>query len=214
VQTVRRRLQFRLDKVERRLHLLDGLLIAYLNLDEVIHIIRTEEHPKATDRAFELSEIQADYILDTRLRQLARLEEMKLRDEQDELLKEQAKLQALLGSEAKLKKLVRSELIKDAETYGDDRRSPIVERAEAKALTENELLPNEKVTVVLSEKGWVVPPRATISTPPGCRTRPAMASSRWRRGAPTSLRCLSTPPGAATRWRPTPCRRPVARASR
>ncbi len=137
VQTVRRRLQFRLDKVERRLHLLDGLLIAYLNLDEVIHIIRTAEHPKAElIERFELSEIQADYILDTRLRQLARLEEMKLRDEQDELLKEQAKLQALLGSEAKLKKLVRSELIKDAETYGDDRRSPIVERAEAKALTE------------------------------------------------------------------------------
>lgn len=156
VQTVRRRLQFRLDKVERRLHLLDGLLIAYLNLDEVIHIIRTAEHPKAELIArFELSEIQADYILDTRLRQLARLEEMKLRDEQDALLKEQAKLQALLGSEAKLKKLVRTELIKDAETYGDDRRSPIVERAEAKALTETELLPNEKITVVLSEKGWV-----------------------------------------------------------
>jgi len=156
VQTVRRRLQFRLDKVERRLHLLDGLLIAYLNLDEVIHIIRTAEHPKADLIArFELSEIQADYILDTRLRQLARLEEMKLRDEQDALLKEQAKLQALLGSEAKLKKLVRSELIKDAETYGDDRRSPIVERADAKALTETELLPNEKITVVLSEKGWV-----------------------------------------------------------
>lgn len=156
VQTVRRRLQFRLDKVERRLHLLDGLLIAYLNMDEVIHIIRTAEHPKAELIArFELSEIQADYILDTRLRQLARLEEMKLRDEQDALLKEQAKLQALLGSETKLKKLVRSELIKDAETYGDDRRSPIVERAEAKALTETELLPNEKITVVLSEKGWV-----------------------------------------------------------
>ena len=156
VRTVRRRLQFRLDKVERRLHLLDGLLIAYLNLDEVIHIIRTEEHPKAKlIERFALSEIQADYILDTRLRQLARLEEMKLRDEQDELLKEQAKLQALLGSEAKLKKLVRTELLKDAETYGDDRRSPIVERTEAKALTEHDLLPNEKVTVVLSEKGWV-----------------------------------------------------------
>jgi topoisomerase-4 subunit A len=156
VQTVRRRLRFRLDKVERRLHLLDGLLIAYLNLDEVIHIIRTEEHPRAKlIERFALSEIQADYILDTRLRQLARLEEMKLRNEQDELRKEQAKLQALLGSEAKLKKLVRTELIKDAETYGDDRRSPIVERAEAKALSETELLPNEKITVVLSEKGWV-----------------------------------------------------------
>ena len=154
--TVRRRLQHRLDKVEKRLHLLDGLLTAFLNLDEVIHIIRTEDHPKqALIARFGLTEIQADYILETRLRQLARLEEMKIRGEQDELLKEQAKLQALLGSEAKLRKLVRSELIKDAETYGDDRRSPIVERAEAKALSENELMPTEPVTVVLSEKGWV-----------------------------------------------------------
>ncbi|KIH85662.1 DNA topoisomerase IV subunit A [Pseudomonas batumici] len=156
VNTVRRRLKFRLDKVEKRLHLLDGLLIAYLNLDEVIHIIRTEEHPRAKlIERFALSEIQADYILDTRLRQLARLEEMKLRAEQDELLKEQAKLQALLASEAKLKKLVRTELLADAQTYGDDRRSPIVSRAEAKALSENELMPTEPVTVVLSEKGWV-----------------------------------------------------------
>jgi len=156
IGTVRRRLQYRLEKVEKRLHLLEGLLTAFLNLDEVIHIIRTEEHPKqALIARFELSEIQADYILETRLRQLARLEEMKIRGEQDELLKEQAKLLALLGSDAKLRKLVRSELIKDAETYGDDRRSPIVERAEAKALSENELMPTEPVTVVLSEKGWV-----------------------------------------------------------
>ncbi|KAA8711839.1 DNA topoisomerase IV subunit A [Pseudomonas cannabina] len=156
IGTVRRRLKFRLDKVEHRLHLLDGLLTAYLNLDEVIHIIRTAEHPKAELIArFGLTEIQADYILDTRLRQLARLEEMKLRSEQDALRKEQAKLLALLGSEAKLRKLVRAELIADAETYGDDRRSPIVARAEAKALSENELMPTEPVTVVLSEKGWV-----------------------------------------------------------
>ncbi|MHC6227703.1 DNA topoisomerase IV subunit A [Pseudomonas sp. X10] len=155
-ETVRRRLRFRLDKVERRLHLLDGLLVAFLNLDEVIHIIRTEDQPKAALIArFDLTEIQADYILETRLRQLARLEEMKIRGEQEELLKEQAKLQALLGSEAKLRKLVRTELLKDAETYGDDRRSPIVERAEAKALSEHELMPTEPVTVVLSEKGWV-----------------------------------------------------------
>ncbi|MCV4273391.1 DNA topoisomerase IV subunit A [Pseudomonas capsici] len=156
IATVRRRLQYRLDKVEHRLHLLDGLLTAYLNLDEVIHIIRTAEHPRAELIArFGLSEIQADYILDTRLRQLARLEEMKLRSEQEALLKEQARLQALLGSESKLRKLVRAELIADAETYGDDRRSPIVARAEAKALSENELMPTEPVTVVLSEKGWV-----------------------------------------------------------
>ncbi|NKQ11181.1 DNA topoisomerase IV subunit A [Pseudomonas sp. SST3] len=155
IGTVRRRLQFRLDKVEKRLHLLEGLLVAFLNLDEVIHIIRTEDQPKPVLMArFELSELQADYILDTRLRQLARLEEMKIRGEQDELAKEREKLLALLGSEAKLKKLVRKELIADAETYGDDRRSPIVARAEARALSENELLPSEPVTVVISEKGW------------------------------------------------------------
>ena len=156
VGTVRRRLQFRLDKVERRLHLLEGLLAAFLNLDEVIHIIRTEDSPKPVlMERFGLTEIQADYILDTRLRQLARLEEMKIRGEQDELAKERAKLLALLGSESKLKKLVRQEILDDAEKYGDDRRSPIVARAEAKALSENELMPTEPVTVVLSEKGWV-----------------------------------------------------------
>lgn len=156
VGTVRRRLQFRLDKVEKRLHLLEGLLTAFLNLDEVIHIIRTEDQPKPVlMERFGLTEIQADYILDTRLRQLARLEEMKIRGEQDELAKERAKLLALLGSETKLKKLVRQEILDDAEKYGDDRRSPIVARAEAKALSETELLPTEPVTVVLSEKGWV-----------------------------------------------------------
>lgn len=156
VGTVRRRLQFRLDKVERRLHLLEGLLIAFLNLDEVIRIIRSEDQPKPVlMERFGLTDVQADYILDTRLRQLARLEEMKIRGEQDELAKEREKLLALLGSEAKLKKLVRKEIIEDAEKYGDDRRSPIVARAEAKALSETELMPTEPVTVVLSEKGWV-----------------------------------------------------------
>jgi topoisomerase-4 subunit A len=132
------------------------LLVAFLNLDEVIHIIRTEDQPKAVLMArFALSDDQADYILDTRLRQLARLEEMKIRGEQDALAKEQAKLQALLGSETKLKNLVRREILEDAETYGDDRRSPIVARSEAKALSETDMLPTEPVTVVLSEKGWV-----------------------------------------------------------
>jgi topoisomerase-4 subunit A len=155
IGTVRRRLQYRLDKVERRLHLLEGLLVAFLNLDEVIHIIRTEDQPKPVLMArFELSELQADYILDTRLRQLARLEEMKIRGEQDELAKERERLLALLSSDAKLKRLVRKELLEDAEAYGDARRSPIVERAEARALSENELLPSEPVTVVISEKGW------------------------------------------------------------
>jgi topoisomerase-4 subunit A len=156
IGTVRRRLQYRLDKVEHRLHLLEGRLIAFLNLDEVIHIIRTEDQPKAVLMArFGLTDVQAEYILETRLRQLARLEELQIRGEQDALAKEQAKLQSLLGSETKLRKLVRSELLADAETYGDNRRSPIVSRSEAKALSETELLPTELVTVVLSEKGWV-----------------------------------------------------------
>jgi topoisomerase-4 subunit A len=156
IGTVRRRLQYRLDKVEHRLHLLEGRLIAFLNLDEVIHIIRTEDQPKAVLMArFGLTDVQAEYILETRLRQLARLEEMQIRGEQDALAKEQAKLQSLLGSETKLRKLVRTELLADAQTYGDNRRSPIVARSEAKALSETELMPTELVTVVLSEKGWV-----------------------------------------------------------
>lgn len=156
VGTVRRRLQFRLDKVEHRQHLLEGRLIAFLNLDEVIRIIRTEDSPKPVlMERFGLTEIQAEYILETRLRQLARLEEMQIRGEQEELAKERDKLLALLGSETKLKKLVRQEILADAEKYGDDRRSPIVARAEAKALSETELMPTEPVTVVISEKGWV-----------------------------------------------------------
>lgn len=155
-ETVRRRLQFRLDKVERRLHLLDGLLIAFLNLDEVIHIIRTEEDPKAVLMArFELSEEQADYILDTKLRQLARLEEVRIRAEQDELMKEREQLQQLLGSERRMNTLLKKELLADADKYGDERRSPLVVREEARALTEKELIPSEPVTVVLSEMGWV-----------------------------------------------------------
>ncbi|MCL6415616.1 DNA topoisomerase IV subunit A [Aestuariirhabdus sp. Z084] len=155
-ETVRRRLQYRLDKVNKRLHLLDGLLIAFLNLDEVIHIIRTEDEPKAVlMERFGLTDVQADYILDTRLRQLARLEEMKIRTEQSELETERDKLEKILGSEARLKTLIKKEIIKDAETYGDDRRSPIRVRSEARALDETELMPAEPVTVVLSQKGWI-----------------------------------------------------------
>ena len=154
--TVRRRLQFRLDKVDKRLHLLEGLLIAFLNMDRVIHIIRTEDSPKLALMAeFSLTDTQADYILETRLRQLARLEEMKIRGEQDELLIEKADLTDKLGNESKLRGLVRSEIIADAATYGDDRRSPLVTRGEAKAMSDNELTPSEPVTVVLSDKGWV-----------------------------------------------------------
>ncbi len=155
-QTVRRRLEHRLEKVNHRLHLLDGLLIAFLNLDEVIKIIRTEDEPKKVlMKRFKLSEVQADFILDTRLRQLARLEEMKIRGEQDELAKEKAEIEKILGSSTRLKTLVKKELIADAEAYGDERRSPLVVREAAQAMDETSLIAAEPVTVVLSEKGWV-----------------------------------------------------------
>lgn len=154
--TVRRRLQHRLNKVLDRLHLLDGLLIAFLNIDEVIHIIRTEDEPKPVLMArFDLTEIQADYVLDTKLRQLARLEEMKIRAEQEELAKERDYLEKTLSSKQRMKTLVRKELQADAEEYGDNRRSPLVEREAAAAMDESELTPSEPATVVLSEKGWV-----------------------------------------------------------
>ncbi len=154
--TVTRRLQHRLAKVERRLHLLEGLHTAFLNLDEVIRIVRSEEQPKPVLIArFRLSEEQADYILETRLRQLARLEEMKLDAERDQLEEERARLNVILNSKARLKTLIRDELHADAEKYGDPRRSPLVEGEAAQALDETALVISEAVTVVLSEKGWV-----------------------------------------------------------
>ena len=154
--TVTRRLKHRLEKVERRLHLLEGLLVAFLNLDEVIRIIRSEDEPKpALIARFALSEEQADYILDTKLRQLARLEEMKIRGEQDELDSERDRLISTLGSKARLKKLIKDELLADAKKFGDARRSPLVAREAAQALDETELVASEPMTVVLSEKGWV-----------------------------------------------------------
>jgi topoisomerase IV subunit A len=156
VDTVTRRLQYRLEKVNARLHILDGLLIAYLNLDEVIRIVRTEDEPKAALIArFQLSEAQAEAILETKLRHLARLEEMKIRGEQAELAKERDSLEKLLGSKARLKKLVRDEIQADAVKYGDDRRSKLVARAAAQAIDETELVASEPTTVVLSKSGWV-----------------------------------------------------------
>ncbi|SRR5579883_739040 len=154
--TVKRRLQYRLDEVNHRLHILAGLLIAYLNLDEVIAIIRKEDKPKPVlMKRFKLSEEQAEAILEIKLRHLAKLEEMQIKSEQKDLLKEQEEIEAILGSTAKLKKLIRSELEADAEKYGDDRRSPIVKRQEAQAIRETEIMPTEPVTVVLSKKGWI-----------------------------------------------------------
>ncbi|HNG10955.1 MAG TPA: DNA topoisomerase IV subunit A [Agitococcus sp.] len=154
--TVRRRLQYRLDKVLARLHILAGLLIAYLNIDEVIRIIRYEDHPKAElMKVFGLSDLQAESILELKLRHLAKLEEMEIRKEQNELEKERDNLEHLLANPAAMDKLIIKEIKADMDKYGDDRRSPLVERGEAQALKESDLTPAEPVTVILSEMGWV-----------------------------------------------------------
>ncbi|RPI12773.1 MAG: DNA topoisomerase IV subunit A [Lysobacterales bacterium] len=154
--TVTRRLAYRLEKVEARLHILDGLLVAFLNLDEVIRIVRYEDEPKvALMQRFELSEAQAEAILETKLRHLAKLEEMKIRGEQAKLAEERDDLRRTLASKARLKRLVRDEIVADAEKYGDARRSRLVERAAAQAIAETELVVSEPVTVMLSRSGWV-----------------------------------------------------------
>jgi len=156
LETVRLRLQYRLDKVNRRLHLLDGLLIAFLNLDEVIRIVRTEDKPRPVlIKRFDLSEEQADYILDTRLRQLARLEEMKIKGEQQDLAGERDGLKQTLSSKQRMKTLIKKEIQEDAKKYGDARRSQLIDRAPAQVLDETALIPSEAVTVVLSKNGWV-----------------------------------------------------------
>lgn len=156
VDTVRRRLQWRLDKVEKRLHILEGLMIAYLNIDEVIAIIRNNDEPKPVlMERFGISDEQAEAILELKLRHLAQLEEMKIRGEQEALEKERDSLQATLGSERRMKTLVKKELQEDIETYGDERRSPIIQREAAQAISEADLIPSEPITVVLSERGWV-----------------------------------------------------------
>ncbi len=155
-ETVRRRLQFRLEKINERLHILAGLLTAYLNLDEVIRIIREEESPKAALRKkFRLSDVQANAILDLRLRQLAKLEEIKLNADKDDLEGEKTDLEKTLKSKARLKTLVKKELLTDAEEYGDTRRSRFVDVEVAVAFSEEDLIGNEPITVVLSEKGWM-----------------------------------------------------------
>ena len=155
-QTVRRRLEFRLDKVISRLHVLDGLLVAFLNIDEVIRIIRGEDEPKPILMArFALTATQAEAILELKLRHLARLEEMKIRGEQGNLAEERQHLEKILNSEARLKTLIKKELAADAKASGDPRRSPIVERREAQALSQADIQPAEPMTVVLSAKGWI-----------------------------------------------------------
>ncbi|HEV8330438.1 MAG TPA: DNA topoisomerase IV subunit A [Steroidobacteraceae bacterium] len=154
--TVTRRINWRLEKVRARLHILDGLLAVYLNLDEVIRIIRREDEPKPVlMQRFKLSDLQAEAILETKLRHLAKLEEMKIKGEQDELKAEEEELDKIVRSKARLKKLIREELLAAAEEFGDDRRSRIVERAAAQAIDESELVTSEPITVVLSQRGWV-----------------------------------------------------------
>lgn len=155
-ETVTKRLQYRLDKVTRRLHILDGLMIAYLNIDEVIQIIRSEDKPKPVLMSrFKLSDEQAEAILELKLRHLAKLEETKIQGEQNELVEEKAELEKILGSNARMKTLLKKELKAVLDEFGDERRSPIVEREEASAIDLSELTPAESVTVVLSKKGWV-----------------------------------------------------------
>jgi len=156
ISTVRRRLQFRLDKILDRMHILDGLLTAYLNIDEVIKIIRKEDKPKlALMQSFKLSERQAEAILELKLRQLAKLEEIKIKAEQKELADERKTLEQLLSSVTRLKTFIKNEIKADAEKFGDARRTQLVQREEAKAYSETELISTEPVTIVLSERGWV-----------------------------------------------------------
>ncbi len=185
---VRRRLKYRLEKVEKRLHILAGLLIAYLNIDEVIEIIRNHDRPKIIMRKrFGLTENQAEAILELKLRHLARLEEIKIRAESEALEKERDSLTELLGSKHKLKSLIRKEIKTDAKRFGDARRSPTVVRAEAQALTATDLLPAEPVTVILSQKGWV---RAAK----GHDIDPEKLSYRAGDGFKTSIRGRSSRP--------------------
>jgi len=156
IETVRRRLQHRYDQVNSRLHILDGYLVAYLNVDEVIRIIRREDEPKPVlMKRFKLSDPQAEAILELKLRYLNKLQEVEIRGEQARLADERAALEKILGSKKLLSKQVRDELVRDGEEFGDRRRSPIVEREAAKALDPAALIPSEPVTVVLSQKGWV-----------------------------------------------------------
>ena len=156
LDVVTRRLNFRLNKINERLHILEGLLTAYLNIDEVIRIIREEDNPKdKLIETYKLSDIQANAILDLRLRQLAKLEEFKLKSEQDELSAEKADIEKTLNSKARMRTLMKKELLAVAEEYGDVRRSPLVEVQEAIAFSEEDLLTNDPVTIVVSAKGWV-----------------------------------------------------------
>ena len=189
--TVRRRLEFRLDQVVDRLHVLEGFLVAYLNIDEVIEIIRNNDEPKPVlMERFDLTGTQAEAILELKLRHLAKLEEMKIRGEKDELKEERKQLEATLDSPKKLKRLIRDELLADAERYGDDRRSPLVERDSARALKETDLVPSEPVTVVLSENGWVRAAKGHDIDPAELNYKAGDAYLHAARGRSNQLACV------------------------
>ena len=187
-ETVRRRLQFRLDRVVQRLHILDGLLTAYLNIDEVIRIIRAEDTPKPVlMKRFKLSDAQAEAILELKLRHLAKLEEIKIRGEQEELNRERDTLEKTLKSKARLKRLVRDELLGDAGEFGDPRRTPIVEREAAKAMDQSQLIPSEPITAVLSEQGWVRAAKGHEVDPRGLSYRSGDGYLHAARGKSTQM---------------------------
>ncbi|MCG3882087.1 DNA topoisomerase IV subunit A [Psychrobacter sp. Ps3] len=180
---VTRRVQFRLDKIDKRLHILAGLLIAYLHIDEVIRIIREEDDPKATlMQDYDLSEIQANAILDIRLRQLAKLEEIELRSEQDELKAERAKLQEYLDNPESLTRLMIDELTADMKEHGNERMSPLMERDEAQALKESDLIPSEPITAILSKAGWIRAAKGHEVDPQGMSYRSGDAYQAYVRG--------------------------------
>jgi len=180
---VTRRVQFRLDKIDKRLHILAGLLIAYLHIDEVIRIIREEDDPKATlMQDYDLSDIQANAILDIRLRQLAKLEEIELRSEQDELKAERAKLQEYLDNPESLTRLMIDELTADMKEHGNERMSPLMERDEAQALKESDLIPSEPITAILSKAGWIRAAKGHEVDPQGMSYRSGDAYQAYVRG--------------------------------
>lgn len=181
--TVRRRLNYRLEKILKRLHILQGLLIAFLNIDQVINIIRTEDEPKPLlMQHFAISETQAEAILELKLRHLAKLEEMKIRGEQDELAKERDQLQLLLASEKKLNGLIKNEIKSDAMVYGDQRRSPLIARDEAKAMSEHDIIASEPVTIILSSMGWVRSAKGHDIDPAGLNYKPGDSFRAATRG--------------------------------
>ncbi|MDT8439318.1 MAG: DNA topoisomerase IV subunit A, partial [Wenzhouxiangellaceae bacterium] len=189
--TVTRRLEFRLDQVVDRLHVLEGFLIAYLNIDEVIAIIRAHDEPKPVlMERFGLTGTQAEAILELKLRHLAKLEEMKIRGEKDALEEERAAIEALLDSPKKLTRLIRDELLEDADKYGDDRRSPLVERQAAQALKETDLVPSEPVTVVLSENGWIRAAKGHDIEPAELNYKGGDAFLHAARGRSNQLACV------------------------